>query len=126
MARYTGLRESELLTLRWESVDLEALTILVPAEISKAKRDDVVPLHPDLVPVLMKVRSRDQLVFRWDRHSRTFYDVWHRLQRDAGIPEARRYKFHDLKRTFVSDLARRNVNSLIVQRLARHQSLQTT
>ncbi|MBN9521546.1 tyrosine-type recombinase/integrase [bacterium] len=50
-AAYTGLRASELASLAPGSFDLDVVTptVTVAAAYSKHKREDVVPLHPDLV-----------------------------------------------------------------------------
>src|SRR5262245_53839716 len=54
VAGYTGLRASELASLKPESFDLDAApsTVTVQAAYSKHRRQDVLPLHPSLAALL--------------------------------------------------------------------------
>ena len=54
MAYLTGLRRKELGSLTRRSFDLEAspATVSVAATASKHRQEDVLPLHPELVPML--------------------------------------------------------------------------
>ncbi|MCP3981429.1 MAG: tyrosine-type recombinase/integrase [bacterium] len=53
-AALAGLRRGDLVRLRWADVDLKAATITLTH--GKAKRVDVLPLHPDLAHELEKIR----------------------------------------------------------------------
>jgi integrase len=53
-AAYTGLRASELASLTRASFDFDAGTVTVAAAYSKHRRQDVLPLHPDLSEQLQK------------------------------------------------------------------------
>lgn len=70
-AIYTGMRKGELLGLTWESVNLKEQVIEVRRSYRstpKSGRPRVVPLHPELVPALVRWRAQcprtpEQLVF---------------------------------------------------------------
>ena len=59
LAIWTGLRRSELGQLEWRDLMLDATTpyIQLRAEITKAKRADVLPLHPQAVEELLAYRA---------------------------------------------------------------------
>jgi integrase len=53
-AAYAGLRRSEIRKLAWRDVDFENRCIVVRQ--GKAKREDYLPLHPDLAAELLAIR----------------------------------------------------------------------
>lgn len=133
LASFTGLRASELASLCPQSLDLESQTILVQASYSKHRREDVVPLHASLVPMLepwLSSKECGEALFpgRWaaDRRGGKM------LQADlkvAGIE----YKtdqgycdFHSLRHTYISGLIRSGVHIAVAQQLARHADVSTT
>ena len=127
-AAMTGLRASELASLTPASFDLAAdtPTVTLEAACSKHRREDVLPLHPDLVARLRqwlteRERQPDGLrsVLAFDRSSdvkpeRLFPGTWpdkaaemFRIDleaagigyaTDAGIAD-----FHSLRHTFISN-----------------------
>lgn len=52
-----GLRRSELIRLTWSSVDLEHGVFVI--RNGKAKREDLVPLHPELLAELKRIRPSE-------------------------------------------------------------------
>ncbi len=52
----TGLRKNELIELRWKDVDLERGLLRVRAEICKVRREDFIPIAPELEVVLLAIR----------------------------------------------------------------------
>ena len=61
LAATTGLRRSELASLTWEDVDLEAATVRVRAASAKNRREAVLPLPAGTVAVLGRLRGDEQL-----------------------------------------------------------------
>ena len=151
VAAMTGLRASELASLTPASFDLTAdpPTITVDAACSKHRREDVLPLHLDLVLRLRQWlsecgrQSDDQrTVLAFDRAAdvkpeRLFPGTWpdkaaemFRIDleaagigyaTDAGIAD-----FHSLRHTFISNLAAGGVHPKLAQQLARHSTITLT
>ncbi len=153
---YTGLRASELASLTPESFDLDAIppTVIVEAAYSKRKRQDVLPLHPDLVRRLREwLAGRDGLL--WPGKWASSFKAAELMQADlaaarkAWIAEAkgnaterehreasdflsyqnadgRFADFHALRHTFISNLARSGVSPKVAQELARHSTITLT
>ena len=122
LALNTGCRRSELLGLTWNRVDFENARIVITG--TKAKRDRVQPLTPDDVVALRELQATTL------KHGGPFVSLLHNPGRDfqaivkaASIAHC---SLHDLRRTFCTDLARLNVNQLIVQQLAGHAHASTT
>lgn len=156
VAGYTGLRASELASLTPGSFALDAdpPTVTVAAAYSKHKREDVVPLHPDLVGHLrpwLAGRPADGLLWpgKWAKQ----FTAAAMLRRDldaarvawvaevAGTARADRersdflaYKdrdggtadFHALRHTFITSLVNAGVLPKDAKELARHSTITLT
>jgi len=117
------LRKTEATNLTWDMIDLDAKCIRFPEGMTKSGRRRVVPLslHPDLVPMLAQLPSRDKggLVFTWPsgRPLGDFKRAWDKTLVKAKIDDLR---FHDLKRTAVTNLKLRGVPEFVIQHMADH------
>jgi integrase len=143
-AAFTGLRQSELIGLRWRDVDLESQRIrvrnaVVRGEHSGEGKSDLSTRRS--VPMAERLRAELE---RW--HERTVFDgaddlvfghpqlgtpldrtkVTRRFQtacRRAGVPVIR---FHDLRHTFATRLAASGVPLRTLQEFLGHADLKTT
>jgi integrase len=134
VAAFTGLRCGELSSLTPESFALASRppTVTVPPRRSKRRREDVLPLHPDLAEILGL-----WLVGKEPRQ-RVFPGTWHRRAADmlkidllsAGIPytdeQDHVFDFHGLRGTFITNLARAGLHPRVAQQLARHSDINLT
>jgi integrase len=127
-AALAGLRRSELVRLRWGSVDLEAGTLTISD--GKAHRTDVLPLHPQLAAELASIRPALALptaaVFPHpvpnSARKRDFTEA--KIDRvDAG---GRVADLHSLRTTLGTALARQGVTPQIASRLMRHGDVRLT
>ena len=124
----TGLRQGELFSLEWESVDLERKTITVLASHSKGNTTRVVPLNAEALAVLaaIKPRSAAGLVFESPVSGGRFDNVkraWAEITKAAGLPDLR---WHDLRHDFASQLVMRGVPLFTVQKLLGHANPRMT
>jgi excisionase family DNA binding protein len=119
MALLTGMRYRELLTLRWTDVDLEKGRIKV--EHTKGKRARFIPINSVLAEVLREQRTRSSgpLVFP-HKNVRTGFE---NACRRAEIED---FTFHDLRRTFGTQLLERGVDIVTIQKLYGHSSVLVT
>lgn len=117
-ALFTGLRLGELLSLRWESVDLRDGVITV--EKSKtASGVRMVPIPPFATEILRKQRGATQGVFvfpgnlRGEEIERSYLSskVMPKLCEAAGLP---RMRFHDLRHTHATWLAAMDISARTV------------
>jgi integrase len=154
---YTGLRASELASLTPKSFDLDAdpPTVVVEAAYSKHRREDVVPLHPDLVARLhpwLAGRPRGERLWpgQWakGKDGGVMLKMDLKRARAAWIAEApdgaererregssflayrdeggRVADFHALRHTFITRLVRAGVKPKEAQALARHSTITLT
>ena len=131
----TGLRQGELLALRWEDVDLKTGLLRVRQSVTrghvtepKSGKGRDVPLSDDAVAAFKTQRHlRGPLVF-CDQDGTMLvkteckWPLWRACQR-AGL---RRISWHVLRHSFASHLAMRGVPLKVVQELLGHATMDMT
>jgi integrase len=138
-AAYTGLRQGEILALRWRDIDFARGAGARAAELHEPHREDPegreggsVPLIPDVADALARLKDRehftgdDDLVF--PNAVGEFMDNWSLRKRYYNALEAaglRRVRFHDLRHAFGS-MAIRKLDPHNVQTYMRHAHYSTT
>ena len=151
VASYTGLREGELASLTRTSFDLDANppTVTVKAGDSKHKKEDVLPIHPELAARLRNWMPAEGRLWpgSWHQRGAEMIQIDLAAARKAWIeevkpeerPERERssrlvykdergkyFDFHALRGQFVSNLARAGVHPKVAQQLARHSTINLT
>ena len=157
VALRTGLRASELASLTPDSFVLEGASpsVAVEAAYAKNRREDVLPLHPDLARQLRPwLAGKDRNGLLWPGNWARLFKGGKMMQADlvlaraAWIGEAeeseeqekrqesdflayrdrqgRVIDFHALRHTFISTLARSGVSPKVAQTLARHSTITLT
>ena len=120
----TGGRRGELFALPWARIRLDGAKPQLHFAKTKGHRDRYVPINPDAVDVLRKVRM--QTAFGAgpfaDLEPR-FNQEWTRIVAKAGVDHI---TFHDLRATYVTRLILAGVSLPVVQRLAGHADIKTT
>jgi len=138
-AAFTGLRQGELLALRWRDVDFVGGLLHVRRnytdrreKMPKGKRVRAVPMTPDVIDVLGRLKERehfaadDDLVFCNTLGS--YLDAWalrRRFYRALEAAELPRVRFHDLRHHFGSG-AITKLDAYAVQSYMGHQHYSTT
>ncbi|GJM16110.1 MAG: integrase [Thermodesulfobacteriota bacterium] len=105
-AYMTGMRRSEIATLKWPDVDFQARTIY----IAETKNDEprLMPLSEALYSVLQDLKNNSESEFVFTTHEGKPYtsrsswkSTWATTLKKSEIEKGR---FHDLRHTFVSNL----------------------
>ncbi len=150
-AAMTGLRRKELKHLTWADVDFENQTLRVRMNVGKAKREDIIPLHGQVIDVLAKIKPDNGRssgrVFRTMPTILTFYkditrarerwineaitDQEKKSRQESDLlakkdSEGRVVDFHALRTTLGTNLALKGVAPQIAQRIMRHSDYRTT
>ncbi|MCB0752746.1 MAG: site-specific integrase [Ignavibacteriae bacterium] len=132
-AYYTGMRQSELLHLKWTSINFERKQIIVRNTdefVTKSKKERSIPMNSIIYFLLSnKYKShRSEYVFPNDRNYKFNEDyISHKFKkiiRKAKLSES--YKFHTLRHSFASNLVQKGVSLYIVKELLGHQDISTT
>lgn len=123
---HTGLRRSELHSLKWEDIDLKRKELRVRK--SKGRKFRVVPLNSVVSRALSEHprHLRGPYVFCWE-DGRQWSDV--RVAFQAAVKRARlkgRISYHTMRHSFISNLVAAGVDLRSVQELAGHSSITVT
>jgi len=126
MAILTGARKMEILTLRWENVDLQnGRAILQETKNGERRTIPIVGKAYELMRGLHSTRKSDEWVFPSRDKTRPF-DItraWKRALKLAGITN---FKFHDLRHTCASYLAMEGKSMGEIAAVLGHKTLQMT
>jgi len=95
LAIETGMRRSELLSIRWKDVDMTAPTIRIIK--TKNGHPRIIPLTPKAVEILAPLEKKDERVFPVTPNALRL--AWERLRKRAGPEDLR---LHDLRHEAVS------------------------
>jgi integrase len=131
-AYYTGLREGELLGLKWEWVDLKDGVIYLPS--TKTLKDPTgqgqkVVMQRELIDLFSELPRKSDLVFcqpggepyrQWHIH-RPFKKILKAVGIDSG-----KYSWKELRHTTASLMHRKGVPALAIKEQLRHTNIKTT
>jgi len=131
-AYYTGLREGELLGLRWEWVDLKDGVIYLPS--TKTLKDPTgrgqkVVMQRELIDLFQSLPKQSDLVFcqpngepfkQWH-----VYQPFKKILKSLGI-DTRQYSWKELRHTTASLMHRKGVPALVIKDQLRHTNVKTT
>jgi integrase len=116
----TGARRSEVTQAKWEHVDMQRRTLLVP--IAKSGKPRTIALNGAAIELLQSMTPEpgSEYIFRSPSTGRPYtklWHQWHRIRRRAGLPDLR---LHDLRHSFARFLVNRGVSLYVVQGLLGH------
>ena len=123
-AVYTGLRKTDVLTLKWRNVDLERGLIRLVEEKTGKTRNIV--LNKDMITLLQSLPIKGEYLFP-NRNGKPFHDVkrsFEKTLKKAGIKQSedRREKivFHTLRHTCISLLTEKGADTTAVKNYVAH------
>ena len=132
LALNTGMRASEILSLKWEDVDLRKRVIKIRSDeefTTKGRRNREIPVNDFLSRVLQRhpkhitnphVFCDDEGGPMSDYPIRTALE---QARKQAGLP---RFRIHDLRHTFGTTLAANGKDIRTIQELMGHVDIKTT
>ena len=116
----TGARRNEITQAKWEYVDWQTRTLLVP--LSKSGRPRRIALNAAAIALLQSLpqTTNDEYIFPSPFSGHAFASLfypWDRIRRRAGLLDVR---LHDLRHSFASFLVNQGVSLYVVQGLLGH------
>ncbi|MFI5298801.1 MAG: tyrosine-type recombinase/integrase [Polyangiales bacterium] len=125
IALNTGLRKSELLTLRWHDLDFKNRMIRVERSKNGERRD--VPMTGTVHDLFQRIPRRVDTAYVFANPDGTpqadTKTAWGNALRRSGIQD---FTFHDLRHTFASNLVMNGVDIRTVQTLLGHKDITMT
>ena len=121
----TGARKGEVLKAEWRQFDLDEGTWVKPSAHTKQKKLHRAPLNAEAIALLRSIPHDLPYVFpaRAGRPRQDIRKPWAHICRDAGLQDMRR---HDLRHSFASILAGKNLSLPIIGKLMGHTQAKTT
>ncbi len=124
---WTGMRRGEILTLRWEQVDLERGLLRLDPGTTKTGEGRVVPMVGDLPAVLTQWRLltlKQWPACPWVCHYQgqrltRLTRAWDRAARRVGLDGK---LFHDLRRTAIRNMVRAGVSERVAMTISGHKT----
>ncbi len=101
---FTGVRRGTLFKLRTNQIDRDAHVVNIPADSIKGNRPLSIPLVDVVLEHLRAIRTDRELIFPWPYNRNTFYEHFHRLQNEAGVPKKEQFGLHALRKTLATNL----------------------
>ncbi|MBF0517588.1 MAG: site-specific integrase, partial [Nitrospirae bacterium] len=123
----SGMRKGEILSLKWENVDLKHGFILLSTDTKNGERREI-PINATLKAVFQVIKRRLDIpyVFFDNATGKPYDDVrrsFNTACRKSGIKD---FHFHDLRHTFASHLVMAGVDITTVKELLGHKTLTMT
>ena len=122
------MRKGEILSLRWDNLDLKHGFILLNQDQTKNSERREIPINNTLKGILQGLTRRLDIpyVFYDSITGKPFQDVKRSFKtalRRAGIGD---FRFHDMRHTFASHLVMAGVDLVTVKELLGHKTLTMT
>jgi integrase len=117
----TGARRDEVAMMRWSEVDLGKRLWTLPSERTKNGKVHTVPLSDAAKAVLASVPRAGGYVFASPSGGHPSHSHAKTLL-DKAVGDIAPWRFHDLRRTVASGLARLGVNLPVIEKILNHTS----
>lgn len=126
VALLTGARKSNVMSMRWNELDLKAASWRIPE--TKNGEPLLIPLSSQALQILLEREKKSESIWVFpgtgkEGHLNDPKKAWHRVLKRAGIADLR---VHDLRRTLGSWQAAIGANSYIIGKSLGHKSPQST
>lgn len=123
----TGMRQGELLSLKWSSVDFTTKVLTIEGSLAKSGKTRHIPLNQEAFTVLQHWRKSNNngLIFP-NENGAQFYTVkkgWAKILKIAQIDN---FRWHDMRHHFASRLVMAGVDLNTVRELLGHSDLKMT
>ncbi|MBT7695840.1 MAG: tyrosine-type recombinase/integrase [Desulfobacterales bacterium] len=131
---WTGMRAGEVMKLKWSMVNLKTRIITLPDFITKEGREKKVPIGSVVYGILtknnMRIRDAEAADHIFTYHgkpiTRQFTTGLRTASDAAGIPWGREVEggwiYHDLRRTFKTDMRKAGVHKSVIDSIVGHQN----
>ncbi len=135
----TGLRLSEVLNLKWSSINIQEKILTVKNDNSfetKSRKDRVIPLTDraynmflSIAPNIFTVNNNSNYIFTKTNSNYKYSGDYVSKYFKRGVKKAKlndKYSFHTLRHSFASNLVQRGVSLFVVKELLGHSDIKTT
>lgn len=123
-ALQTGMRKSEILTLKWSNIDYDFGFIeLLKTKSGKARK---IPISDKLWEVLNNIDKESEYVFINPETSLPYVDIKKSFNTAIAKAKIDNFRFHDLRHTVATRLVEKGIDILVVMEILGHDNIETT
>jgi site-specific recombinase XerD len=132
VAAYTGMRQAEIINLRWEDIDFERRELIVrnrKEHRTKDREDRIIPIHEKLFAILQEIQNdkEEGPIFQTSTgHLHMRSNILRDLKLLAKKAGIKRITWNILRHSFASHLVMKNVSLYKVSKLLGHASVRIT
>lgn len=127
VALLTGLRKSNVLTLRWEQIDFELKQITITKSNNKGKKHIILPMSNRLIEILYTLKPKKEgYLFINKQTNKPYTTIRKSFMNALKRANIKDFKFHDIRRTVGTWLKENNVDLRTIQNLLCHSDIRTT
>lgn len=136
-AFYTGMRQGELVNMKWNWIDFNNEVIQTKCSdefLTKGKKERIIPINDNLKSVLFSIKHRTKYnlsahyVFTNSKGIKLTQDFvtkkFKKALRKSGLSDD--IHFHTLRHSFASNLVQKGVSIYVVKELLGHENISTT
>lgn len=122
---FTGARLGEILSLRWDYVDLEGGRLLLPDSKTGGKTVYLNSLSLDVLKLLPRADGNPHVIVgkKPGEHLVNLRKPWYRIREHAGLDDVR---IHDLRHSFASFAVAEGLSLPVIGKLLGHRNASTT
>lgn len=133
MAYYSGLRQGEILNLKWTDVDFEKKLVRVSNSdefTTKTGKERIVPMHEEIERMLLRIKPNAKSKWIFTKRDGWRYQGCY-LSRQMKITVKNlglnpKLRFHSLRHSFASSLSQSGVPIFSISKLLGHSQVSTT
>ena len=122
----TGMRKSEILTLKWLNIDFDGNYIELLHTKSGKKRK--IPISKTLRELFIKIKktNKSEYVFVNPKTNNRYIDIKRSFRTSLKRAGIENFVFHDLRHTFATRLIEKGIDIVVVKELLGHADISTT
>ena len=126
LALKTGMRRNEILTLKWQNVDLK--NNVFELLVTKSGKGRKIPIAKTIRKFLEKLKktSNSEYLFINPETQKHYVDIKKSFKTALKQAKIQNFRFHDLRHTFATRLIEKGVDIVVVKELMGHANISTT
>lgn len=125
IALLTGMRQGEILKMKWKDVDFRLGEIRIPEENAKSKRERFIPMDGEIVAALDSIERKSEYVFFNPETGKHIMDVRRSFKAVLKAAKIEGLRFHDLRHLAASRLVK-VTDVVTASKILGHSSLDMT
>jgi len=129
MALNTGMRKMEILSLKWDYIDLEKNLVTLPQTNTKAKKTRVIPINSLVRTVLLELKIKSQgssYVFPSESKNGHISWITHSFGSSCKRVKIENLRFHDLRHTCATRMLEAGADIVSVSKILGHSDINLT